>query len=55
MKERSHVTSRYFPPDARSRAEIEIEAQLGLMTAAVARCFERSKGDTPSHPPVFKS
>jgi len=44
-----------LPPNARSRAEIEIEAQLGLMTAAIARCFERSERDTPSHPPVFKS
>lgn len=34
-----------LPPDARSRAEIEIEAQLGLMTAAIARCFERSEGE----------
>jgi len=32
-----------LPADARSRAEAEIEAQLGLMTAAIARCFERSE------------
>ena len=27
------------------RAEAEIEAQLGLMTAAIGRCFERSEGE----------
>jgi hypothetical protein len=32
-------------PNTPSRAEAEIEAQLGLMTAAIARCFERSEGE----------
>ncbi|HEY4123960.1 MAG TPA: hypothetical protein VGM36_05060 [Rhizomicrobium sp.] len=32
-----------------TRGEAELEAQLTLMTSAVARCFERSEGEDRTH------
>ncbi len=38
-----------------TRGEAELEAQLALMTAAVARCFERSEGEDRSHYQTLRS